>query len=119
MVAQATSEFDPEKGQVMLPDEVRLLTSNDIQHGLYDGSGHFSRSTFDMDNSGNVRTVYGFHPSDHANDADVYFVTPGAAIDGAWPRISADMLFQGSPYIFPHSFGQCDGHACQPTDEYE
>jgi hypothetical protein len=108
-----------ESEQVEVPKDVEGKLFSDYQGGLYGASGGFTRDVFDIDNSGTPRTVYGFHPSNHANDADMYFSSPGDAVDQAWPQISEQMLYDGSAYIFPLSFGKCGDHPCRRGDEPE
>jgi len=119
MVTRQDNEFGQPDWQIDVPKDAKGKLFTDYQAGLYEYSGGFTHDLFDIDNSGTPRMVYGFHPSNHANDADMYFLSPGVAVDQAWPKISEKMLYEGSAYIFPLSFGKCANHPCGPADDPE
>ena len=80
-------------------------------------AGGFSKNHFDIDNNGHAETVYGFHPSFHGQDADIYFASPGSAIDNSWPKMDEALLWKSSPYIFPYAHGRCRHQPCGQDDE--
>lgn len=103
--------------EIEIPKDLQITAEPETAHGLFEYAGHFSRQAIDIDNDGNIETVYGFHPFTHALDADIYYASPGEIFDKKWPNISDTMLWENSSYIFPHQFGFCSGHACMQDDE--
>jgi hypothetical protein len=125
MVQRGETEAHLQSWSVDLPPNAkswmfldRPTEEMDFAKGQYKFSGVFSRQTFDIDNSGLARVVYGFHPDNHANDADIYFASPGPDFDKTWPDISEQALYQQSPYVFPMNSGTC-GIRCGPADDPE
>lgn len=117
MLKAKRNEFGRAKWTVDLPADANRGLSDAQDHGLYEYSGHFSRNLFDIDNDGKTEVVYGFHPSNHAHDADTYFVSPGKKLDAVWPTISETDLWKDRPYVFPNSHGHCQTQPCGQADE--
>lgn len=88
MVKKKRDKFGRAAWVVELPPKAESDLADAVDHGLYESSGHFSRNLFDIDNDGKAEVVYGFHPSNHAQDADTYFVSPGKHLDAQWPSLS-------------------------------
>jgi hypothetical protein len=116
MIKKENTRFHLASWSVVPPPMANTHLENAQDQGQYGGAGHFSRNRFDINNDGAMETVYGFHPENHAHDADVYFAAPGTRIDKMWPKISDQTLWQASTYVFPSGFARCNGHACGMDD---
>jgi hypothetical protein len=90
----------------------------DLQLWPTDGSS-YTRNRFDIDNDGREEVVYGYHPMSRMNDFDVYFASPGQAVDDAWPKSERQVNKLTSPYAFPFRFRTCDGRTCGPDEAGE
>lgn len=117
MIKKGRSELGLAAWTVELPFNADSDFSDAQDHGLYESSGHFSRNQFDIDNDGKAEIVYGFHPSNHAHDADIYFVSSGKELDDQWPSLSETVLWKHSPYVFPNTHGHCQTLPCGQKDE--
>lgn len=117
MIKKESSDFGLAAWTVEPPFNADSDFSDAQDHGLYEYSGHFSRNQFDIDNDGKAEVVYGFHPSNHAHDADIYFVSSGKELDGQWPSLSETVLWKDSPYVFPNAHGHCQNLPCGQKDE--
>jgi hypothetical protein len=117
MIREQRTEFGRAAWFVELPPDADGNLAEVEDHGLYEYSGHFSKNLFDIDNDGKPEVIYGFHPSNHAHDADIYFVSSGKELDAQWPLLSETVLWKESPYVFPNAHGRCQNHACGRQDE--
>ena len=120
MIKMGETETGLQDWSIKLPPDAKSWMWSDRRQGEWDYSRFISRQVFDIDNSGSARVVYGFHPEQHANDADIYFASPGPDFDRDWPEITfeaSQTLYQKSPYIFPVTLGTCRGHPCGPADD--
>jgi hypothetical protein len=117
MINRNQTQFGRPAWTVDIPSDADSDLSKEEDHGLYDYAGHFSKNRFDFYNDGDTEIVYGFHPANHAHDADIYFLSPGEEFDKKWPKISDADLWKSSPYVFPNSLGNCQNHPCGKNDE--
>lgn len=110
---------------VQLPNNA-LSVDVETDHGNYEYAGQFSKRQLDIDNDGKSEVIYGFHPTNHAHDADVYFVAsggnirsmePNATLEEFWPALTPEMLWQGSSSVFPNSLGDCEKRPCGMDDD--
>jgi hypothetical protein len=122
MIHKGQTETGLQDWNLKVPPEATSWLFLDRPYDEWNYNKSISRQVFDIDNSGAARIVYGYHPDNHTNDADIYFASPGSDFDDPWPGIAGDAyqrLYQQSPYIFPLTVGTCRGHPCGPADDPE
>jgi len=108
MIAPGTNDYGAPDWQVVFPQPLDRKLD------------WLRRNLFDIDNDGTEEVVLSAHPSNGANDADIYFAWPGStdedADDAEEPHLD-DGAYRSSRYAFPYSLGTCHGQACGSDEE--
>jgi hypothetical protein len=109
MIAPQTNDYGLSNWRVVLP------------HPLDRKLVFARRNVFDIDNDGALDVVYSEHPTNGANDADIYYAWPGSTEEDAEDTPGPDPLdysaYRSSRYAFPYSLGTCGDQRCGADEE--